>query len=94
MSNKMNAMGKNDIKSKKSTNGDYYYNFKIAAILVNYKMVGLQNIRCHSKLGPFANQPLFDHLKSRQVWISDPHRITIEKGLLSLLILRKFKTIF
>ena len=27
----------------------------------------------HLKSGPFATQPFFDHLKSRLVWILDPH---------------------
>ena len=34
-------------------------------------MVGLPDFRSHSKSGPFANQPLFDHSKSRLVQISD-----------------------
>ena len=36
-------------------------------------MVGLLDFRSHSKSRPFANQPLFDHLKSRLVQILDPH---------------------
>ena len=36
-------------------------------------MVGLPDFRSHSKSGPFATQPLFNHIKSRLVWISDPH---------------------
>ena len=31
--------------------------------------------RSHSKSGPSAKQPLFDYLKSRPVWISDPQCI-------------------
>ena len=34
-------------------------------------MVGLQDFRTYSKSGPFATQPVFDHLKSRLVPISD-----------------------
>ena len=30
-------------------------------------MVGLTDFRSHSKSGPFATKPLFDHLKSRLV---------------------------
>ena len=33
----------------------------------------------HSKSRPFANQPFFDHLESRQVQISDPHCTHIDK---------------
>ena len=40
-------------------------------------MVGLPDFRSHSKSRPFANQPLFDHCKSRLVWISDPHCILV-----------------
>ena len=36
-------------------------------------MVGHPYFWSHSKSRPFANQPLFDHSQSRQVWISDPH---------------------
>ena len=36
-------------------------------------MVGFPDFRSHSKSRPFATQPLFDHLKSRLVSISDPH---------------------
>ena len=36
-------------------------------------MVGLSDFRSHSKTRPFATQPFLDHLKSRLVWISDPH---------------------
>ena len=45
----------------------------MAAILVGFQMVGLPDFRSHSKSGPFANQPLFDHSKSGQGRISDPH---------------------
>ena len=38
-------------------------------------MARLLDFRSHSKSGPFANQPLFDHSKSRLVQISDPHCI-------------------
>ena len=41
--------------------------------LVGFQMVGLPDFRSHSKSGPFTNQPLFDHLKSGQGRISDPH---------------------
>ena len=37
------------------------------------QMVGPPDFRSHLKSGPFAKQPLFDHLKSRLVRISDPH---------------------
>ena len=30
------------------------------------------DFRFHLKSGPFATQPLFSHLESRLVWISDP----------------------
>ena len=33
--------------------------------LSRYQMVGLPYFRSHSKFGPFATQPLFDHSKSR-----------------------------
>ena len=36
-------------------------------------MVGLPDFKSHSKSRPFATQPLFDHSKSRLVWVSDPH---------------------
>ena len=39
------------------------------------QMVGLPDFRSHSKSGPFATQPVFDHWKSRLVWISDPQCI-------------------
>ena len=45
----------------------------MAAILVSFQMIGFQDLRSHSRSGPFANQPLFDHFKSKQVCISDPH---------------------
>ena len=45
----------------------------MAAILVGFQTVGLQDIRSHSKFVPFTNQPLFDHSKSEHVRISDPH---------------------
>ena len=35
----------------------------------------LQDFRSHSKSGPFATQPIFNHSKSRLVQISDPHCI-------------------
>ena len=38
-------------------------------------MVELPDFRSHSKSRPFGTQPLFDHSKSRLVWISDPHCI-------------------
>ena len=37
-----------------------------------FQMVALPDFRSHSKSRPFANQPLYDHLKSRLVQISDP----------------------
>ena len=40
--------------------------------LSRFQTVGLPNFKSHLKLGPFANQPLFDHSKSRVVQISDP----------------------
>ena len=38
-----------------------------------FQMVGLPKFRSHLKSRPFANQPLFDHSKSRLALISDPH---------------------
>ena len=38
-----------------------------------FQMVGLPDFRSHSKCGPFATQPLFNHSKFRLVRISDPH---------------------
>ena len=35
------------------------------------------DFRSHLKSGPIATQPIFDHCKSRLVWISDPHCIYI-----------------
>ena len=40
-------------------------------------MIGLLDFRSNSKSGPFASQPLFDYSKSRLVWISDPHCISL-----------------
>ena len=48
---------------------------KIEAIYLDFKWLGFRIFRSHLKSRPFATQPLFDHLKSRQVWISDPHYI-------------------
>ena len=45
---------------------------KMAAICW-FQMVGLLDFGSHSKSRPFEAQPLFDHSKSRLVWISDPH---------------------
>ena len=42
---------------------------KVVTILVCFQMVRLPDFRSHLKSGPFANQPLFDHLKSRLVQI-------------------------
>ena len=47
---------------------------KMAAICW-FQMVGLLDFGSHSKSRPFEAQPLFDHSKSRLVWISDPHFI-------------------
>ena len=44
--------------------------FKIWTFLSGFQMVGLPDFRSH---GPFANQPLFYHLKSRPFRISGPH---------------------
>ena len=41
--------------------------------LSGFQMVELSDFRSHSKSGPYANQPLFDHSKSRLIQISDPH---------------------
>ena len=41
--------------------------------LSGFQIVGLPDFRSHLKLGPSATQPIFDNLKSRLVWISDPH---------------------
>ena len=38
-----------------------------------FQIVGLADFRFHLKSGTFATQPLLNHLKSRLVWISDPH---------------------
>ena len=49
--------------------------------LSTFQTVGLPDFRSHLKSGPFATLPLFDHSKSRQVRISDPHcdgRVLIE----------------
>ena len=40
-------------------------------------MVGLPDFRSHSKSKTFATQPLFEHSKSRLVWISDPTVINL-----------------
>ena len=47
----------------------------MVAILVSFQIVGLLDFRSHSKSGPFAIQPLFDHSNSGQGRISDPHCI-------------------
>ena len=45
--------------------------------LVFDKMAAIcPDFRSNAKSGPFATQPLFDHSKSRQVRIPDPHCIT------------------
>ena len=54
--------------------------FKIRTFLSRFQMFGLPNFKSHSKFGPFATQPLFDHLKSRLVRISDPHCSQICSG--------------
>ena len=53
----------------------FIYRFlkKMAAICPDFEMVGIPDLRTHSKFKPFANQPLSDHLKSRHVLISYPH---------------------
>ena len=43
--------------------------YKMAAILVGFQMVGRLEFKSHSKSRPFANQPLFDHSKSGHVRI-------------------------
>ena len=53
------------------------------------QMVGLPDFISDLKSGPFANQPLFDHSKSRRVWISDPHRARKTVGVLRTSILQK-----
>ena len=45
--------------------------------LSSVQMARLTDFRSHSKSGPFATQPLFDHLKSRLVLISDAHCIIL-----------------
>ena len=41
--------------------------------LSRFQRVWLLDFRSHSKSGAFSNQPLFDHLKSKHVRISDTH---------------------
>ena len=41
--------------------------------LLGFQMIGLPDFRSHSKSRPFANQPLFDHSKSRLVQLSNRH---------------------
>ena len=41
--------------------------------LSGFQMFGLPDSRSTLKAGTFATQPLFDYLKSRLVWKSDPH---------------------
>ena len=52
--------------------------------LFRFQMAGLLNLRSHSKSRPFANRPLFNHSKSRQVRISDPHCILFCEKILNL----------
>ena len=44
---------------------------KMLAIWQDFKFQ-ISDFRSHSKFRPFANQPVFDHSKSRLVWNSDP----------------------
>ena len=44
--------------------------------LFKFQMVGLPDIRSHSKYRPFTTHPLCDHSKSRLVQILDPHCFT------------------
>ena len=46
--------------------------YKMAAILVGFQIVGLSDFTSHSESSSFANQPLFDHAKSRLVGSSEP----------------------
>ena len=55
---------------KQSTPANFIQN---SAHLSGFQMVGLLDFWSHLKSEPFANQPLFEHLKSRLVPISDPH---------------------
>ena len=45
-----------------------------------FQMVRPPDCRSHLKSRPFATQILHDHLKSRQVWISDPNCILLVKA--------------
>ena len=49
--------------------------FETQTFLSRFQMVGLPDFRSHSKSGPFATQPLFDHSKSKLVRLSDPRCI-------------------
>ena len=51
--------------------------FEIWMFLSGFQMAGLSDFRSHSKSRPFASQPLYIHLKSKLVWISDPHCIKL-----------------
>ena len=63
-----------------------YRKYKMEVILVSFQMVGLPVFRSHSKSRPFANQPLLDHSKSEQCWISDFHCICF--GNLGVVVIR------
>ena len=54
------------------------FEIRNGAHLSGFQMVGLTDFRSRSKFTPFATQPLFDHLKFRLVWISDPQCILIQ----------------
>ena len=72
--------------------------YKMAAIMVGFQMVGLPDFRSHTISEPFANQFLFDHLKSRQghtsdpqctglIWYSDPHSNGLVKSFIEFFFL-------
>ena len=56
------------------------------SLLSWYQFVVLADFRSHLKSGPFVDQPLFNHLKSRRVQISFPHRIQIDPGLVAWIV--------
>ena len=57
-------------KSKSQISNGLWHNGSYCS---GFQMVELPDLRCHSKSKTLVTQPLFDHLKSRLVWISDPH---------------------
>ena len=68
-----------DLNTKQSTmkyngpEGHYNNESKSTVFFINQWVFTTPDFRSYSKSGPFANQSLFDHSKSRQVQISDPH---------------------